>query len=77
MCTTDEFQGFHKLAHFPTVALAVSQSNRVVLGKVYDAPLGWHWATRVEVEAVPGWREKGGTYSYYAQGAGMALHGRG
>jgi hypothetical protein len=42
--------------NFPTVALAVSQSNEYVEGKAYDAPAGWHWATRAEVEAVPGWR---------------------
>jgi ABC-type amino acid transport substrate-binding protein len=38
MCTTDAFQGFKKMTHFPTVALAVSQSNKYVEGKVYDAP---------------------------------------
>jgi hypothetical protein len=68
MCTTDAFQGFRKLMHFPTVALAVSQSNVVVAGKVYDAPEGWHWATQAEVEAVPGWGAKPGSYNYYNQG---------
>jgi hypothetical protein len=67
MCTTDQFQGFRKLTAFPTVALAVSQSNELVPGKVYDAPEGWHWATRAEVEAVPGWRETA-DYNYYNQG---------
>jgi hypothetical protein len=57
MCTTDEFQGFRKMTACPTVALAVSQSNELVPGKVYDAPVGWHWATRAEVKAVPGWRD--------------------
>jgi hypothetical protein len=68
MCTTDGFQGFRKLTHFPTVALAVSQSNTYVEGKVYDAPAGWHWATRAEVEAVPGWGRKPGTRYYHGQG---------
>jgi hypothetical protein len=67
MCTTDEFQGFRKLTNFPTVALAVSQSNRIVEGKVYDAPAGWHWATVAEVEAVPGWSTKG-TVNYRSKG---------
>jgi hypothetical protein len=58
MCTTDAFQGFRKLTNFPTVALAVSQSNEYVEGKVYDAPAGWHWATAAEVEALPGWERK-------------------
>ena len=35
-------QGFHKLTHFPTVALAVSQSNVLVPDKAYDEPDGWH-----------------------------------
>ena len=68
MCTTDGFQGFRKLIHFPTVALAVSQSNEYVDGNVYDAPEGWHWATRAEVEAVPGWEPKPGTDNYHGQG---------
>jgi hypothetical protein len=68
MCTTDGFQGFRKLTHFPTVALAVSQSNEYVAGKVYDAPAGWHWATRAEVEAVPGWGRKPRASNYYSQG---------
>jgi hypothetical protein len=68
MCTTDGFQGFRKLTHFPTVALAVSQSNVLDEGKVYDAPAGWHWATRAEVEAVPGWARKPGTVNYCGLG---------
>jgi hypothetical protein len=68
MCTTDAFQGFKKMTHFPTVALAVSQSNAYVEGKVYDAPAGWHWATRAEVEAVPGWFRKYGNINYHDQG---------
>jgi hypothetical protein len=68
MCTTDAFQGFRKLTHFPTVALAVSRSNVVVVGKAYDAPAGWHWATAAEVAAVPGWERKPGTYNYRDQG---------
>ena len=65
MCTTDGFQGFRKLTHFPTVALAVSLSNKYVEGKVYNAPVGWHWATAAEVAAVPGWEPKSGTRNYY------------
>ena len=68
MCTTDAFQGFKKMTHFPTVALAVSHSNTLVEGKVYDAPAGWHWATAAEVEAVPGWERKAGAMNYYEQG---------
>jgi hypothetical protein len=68
MCTTDGFQGFRKLTHFPTVALAVSQSSTYVEDKVYDAPEGWHWATAAEVEAVPGWGPKPGTDNYYNEG---------
>jgi hypothetical protein len=68
MCTTDAFQGFKKMTHFPTVALAVAQSNELDEGKVYDAPAGWHWATRGEVAAVPGWKRKIGTLNYFSQG---------
>jgi hypothetical protein len=67
MCTTDAFQGFRKMRHFPTVALAVSQSSTYVGGKVYDVPAGWHWATAAEVKAVPGW-QVGGTCNYFNQG---------
>jgi hypothetical protein len=63
MCTTDAFQGFRKLTHFPTVALAVSLSNVLDRGKAYDAPAGWHWATRAEVEAVLGWDRKPETHN--------------
>jgi hypothetical protein len=68
MCTTDRFQGFRRLTHFPTVALAVSQSNRRVPGKAYDAPAGWHWATAAEVKAVPGWSRQNGVFNYHSQG---------
>lgn len=68
MCITDRYQGFKKLTHFPTLALAVSRSNTFVEGKAYDAPAGWHWATRAEVEAVPGWSMKSGTVNYKQQG---------
>jgi hypothetical protein len=68
MCTTDAFQGFRKMTQFPTVALAVSQSNVLVEGKVYDAPAGWHWATAAEVEAVPGWAKKAWTRNYWNHG---------
>ena len=68
MCTTDGFHGFKKLTHFPTVALAVSQSNNYVAGKVYDAPAGWHWATAAEIKAVPGWERKAGLCNYYGKG---------
>ena len=64
MCTTDEFQGFRKLRHFPTVSL----SSKFDEGKVYDAPEGWHWATRAEVEAAPGWERKEGARYYCRQG---------
>merc|ERR1740130_1386936 len=36
------------------IALAVSQSDTMELGKVYDAPEGWHWGTRAEVEKLLG-----------------------
>ena len=46
---------------------AVSLSNKYVEGKVYNAPVGWHWATAAEVAAVPGWEPKSGTRNYYNQ----------
>ena len=47
-----------------TVGLAVSQSSKLDLeGKAYDAPVGWHWATRAEVEAVLGWDRKPETHN--------------
>ena len=68
MCTTDAFQGFRKLTHLPTVALAVSRSNKYVESNLYDAPAGWHWATLTEVKTVPGWCRKAATDYYYNQG---------
>ena len=68
MCTTDAYQGFHKLTNFPTVALAVSQSNVLVPDKAYDEPEGWHWATQAEVEALPGWPLRPRTRNYFDQG---------
>ena len=50
------------------MALAVSQSIEFVEGKAYDAPAGWHWATRAEVEAVPGWSRQYGAYNYRGLG---------
>ena len=39
METRNAFHGaFHKLTHFPNVALAVSKTNQMDLQKVYDAP---------------------------------------
>ena len=43
MNKTDSLGGFAGLVHFPMIALAVSQSDTMELGKVYDAPEGWHW----------------------------------
>ena len=43
--TSDGFKGFKKLHHFPNVALAVSKTDKLEVGKVYEAPAGWHWAT--------------------------------
>jgi hypothetical protein len=59
------------------VALAVSQSNEYVAGKVYDAPAGWHWATAAEVEAVPGWEPKSGTRTYLNQGGWVGFEWQG
>eukprot|EP01051_Picozoa_sp_SAG22_P002080 SAG22_NODE_88_length_21409_cov_11.207180_17_plen_177_part_00 len=71
MDTTDGFGGFKVMHHFKNVALAVSKSNKLEVGKVYGAPAGWHWASRAEVEAIMG----GGTAArnpkkkyYYDQG---------
>ena len=40
METTDGFNGFKKLHHFPNVALAVSKTCKMEAGKVYGAPAG-------------------------------------
>eukprot|EP01051_Picozoa_sp_SAG22_P002081 SAG22_NODE_88_length_21409_cov_11.207180_18_plen_202_part_00 len=54
MDTTDGFGGFKVMHHFKNVALAVSKSDKLEVGKVYGAPAGWHWASRAEVEAIMG-----------------------
>ena len=54
MDTTDGFGGFKKLDFFPNVALAVSKTNKLEVGKVYEAPAGWHWGSRAEVAAIMG-----------------------
>ena len=42
MNTTDGFKGFRKLHHFPNVALAVSKTSKMEVGKMCEAPAGWH-----------------------------------
>ena len=59
MDTTDGFEGFKKLHYFPNVALAVAESVdgeecKLDVGKVYDAPAGWHWGSAAEVVAIMG-----------------------
>ena len=54
MGTTDGFKGFKKLHHFPNVAMAVSKTGKLEVGKVYEAPAGWHWGSKVEVAAIMG-----------------------
>ena len=54
MDTTDGFKGFRKLDYFPNVALAVSKTDKMEVGKVYEAPAGWHWGSRAEVAAIMG-----------------------
>ena len=54
MDTTDGFQGFKKLEYSPNVALAVSKTDKLELGKVYGAPAGWHWGSWAEVAAAMG-----------------------
>ena len=52
--TTDGFQKFQQLLHFPNVALAVSKADQLEVGKVCDAPAGWHWGSKAEVAAIMG-----------------------
>ena len=52
METTDGFGGFKKLDYFPNVALAVSKAGKLEVGKVYEAPAGWHWGSTAEVAAI-------------------------
>ena len=54
METTDGVKGFKKLDYFPNVALAVSKTDKLEVGKVYDAPAGWHWGRKAEVAAIMG-----------------------
>ena len=58
MDTTDGFGGFKKLDYFPNVALAVSKTGEMEVGKVYEAPAGWHWGSRAEVAAIMGGGEE-------------------
>ena len=71
MDTTDGFAGFKKLHYFPNVALAVSKTDKLEVGKVYDAPAGWHWGGRAEVAAIMGggkWARQPLTAYYNDQG---------
>ena len=43
MDTTDGFGGFKELDYFPNVALAVSNTDKMEVGKVHEPPAGWHW----------------------------------
>ena len=52
MDTTDGFKGFKKLHYFPNVALAVSKTSKLEVGKSYGAPAGWHWGSKAEVAAI-------------------------
>ena len=39
-----------QLRHFPAVALAASKTGKLDCDATYDAPLGYRWASRAEVE---------------------------
>ena len=54
MDTTDGFEGFKKLHHFPNMVLAVSKTGKMESAKVYEAPAGWHWGSQSEVAAIMG-----------------------
>ena len=54
METSDKLGGFARLVHFPMIALAVSKEDKIDPAKTYNAPQGWHWASRVEVEKLLG-----------------------
>ena len=46
MDTSDGFGGFKKLHYFP--------NGKLEVGKVYEAPAGWHWGSKAEVAAIMG-----------------------
>ena len=58
MDTTDGFGGFKELDYFPNVALAVSNTDKMEVGKVHEPPAGWHWGSRAEVAAIMGGGEE-------------------
>ena len=69
----DGFNGFKKLHHFPNVALAVSKTGKLEIGKVYEAPAGWHWGSKAEVAAIIGGqpedvRHQPEKFCYYNEG---------
>ena len=49
---SDGFKGFRKLHHFPNVALGVSKTGMMEVGKVYEAPASWQWGSNAEVAAI-------------------------
>jgi hypothetical protein len=38
--------------NFENVALAVSKTDKLEVGKAYASPAGWHWGNTAEVEAI-------------------------
>lgn len=49
---SDGFAGFKELYHYPNIALALSTTGKLELGKVYEAPEGWHWGSKAEVDTI-------------------------
>eukprot|EP01052_Picozoa_sp_SAG31_P013065 SAG31_NODE_778_length_12161_cov_101.601807_4_plen_288_part_00 len=69
---TDGFHGFRVLYHFPNLALAVAKHNVLEPDKKYEAPPGWHWASKQETTQImrgcvarPGKRDVWGGHTFY------------
>jgi len=54
METSDGFKGFKQSEYHPRVYYAVSKSNKWDIKRVYDCPVGYHWASTAEGNAIFG-----------------------
>jgi len=72
METSDGFKGFKQSEYHSRVYYAVSKSNKWEPNRVYDCPVGFHWATTEEGNAVFGNNKGQSTNKTYAGKGGWS-----
>lgn len=69
MNTNDSFHGLRQSTYNPRVWYAVSNSTTWQPNRTFDVPVGFHWASTAEGQAIFGNNDNAyGPYVYYSQG---------